>query len=54
MGCGCKNKDNQNPQSQQNQQNQQVKPNVQTAPNQQSVHETIKKTLEKYYTVKKG
>jgi hypothetical protein len=52
MGCGCKNKANANqtPQTQQAAQQIQQAQQVQ----QQSVQETIKKTIEKYYTVKKG
>lgn len=54
MGCGCKNKGNNQPsQPQQNNQPQQIQPNVQTGPTQQSVQETIKKTIEKYYTIKR-
>lgn len=54
MGCGCKNKGNQTQQPQQVQGNQQVQPTVQQTNQQQSVQEVIKKTIEKYYTVKKG
>jgi hypothetical protein len=49
MSCGCKNKGNNNSQTNQNPQ-----PNTQTAPTQQSVQETIKRTIEKYYTVNKN
>jgi hypothetical protein len=49
-GCGCKNKNN----GGQQQTPQQAQPNVQTAPTQQSVQETIKRTIEKYYTVNKN
>jgi hypothetical protein len=48
-GCGCKNKGNETPQQPQTQQN----PPQQSQVTQQSVQETIKKTIEKYYT-KKG
>ena len=51
MSCGCKNKANasQAPQTQQAPQ-----PNQQTQPTNNSVQETIKKVIEKYYTVKKN
>jgi DNA-binding protein Fis len=49
MGCGCKNKNNSNQQP-----TQQSQPTTQSAPTQQSVQETIKKTIEKYYTVNKS
>jgi hypothetical protein len=50
MGCGCKNKSNSTPQTQSNQQ---ATPSTQTGPTNQTVQETIKKTIEKYYTVSK-
>lgn len=49
MSCGCKNKGNNNTQN-----NQQQTPKTQTAPTSQSVQETIKRTIEKYYTVNKN
>jgi hypothetical protein len=52
MGCGCKGNQEPAPQTQAPQ-TQQVQPGVQTAPTQNSVQESIKKTIEKYYT-KKG
>jgi hypothetical protein len=52
MGCGCKNKGNETPQVQQTTQTQN-QPNTVT-PTTNSVQEAIKKTIEKYYTVKKG
>jgi hypothetical protein len=55
MGCGCKNNANANqtPQTQQAAQQIQQAQQAQQV-QQQSVQETIKKTIEKYYTVKKG
>jgi hypothetical protein len=50
MGCGCKNKGNTTPQTQQVQ----PKVNEQKTNKEQSVQDVIKKTIEKYYTVKKG
>jgi len=51
MSCGCKNKANasQAPQTQQAPQ-----PNQQTQQTNNNVQETIKKVIEKYYTVKKN
>lgn len=44
MACGCKNKNNNSQNTQNTQQS------VQNPPKQQSVQETIKRTIEKYYT----
>jgi hypothetical protein len=44
MGCGCKNKGNQTPQPQQGTQT------SQPTTNNQSIQESIKKVVEKYYT----
>lgn len=50
MGCGCKNKQNQENQSQvQTQQQIQEQQKVQ----QQNIKDTVKKTIEKYYNAQK-
>jgi hypothetical protein len=51
MGCGCKNKANE---SQAPQPQQAPQPNQQTQQTNNNVQETIKKVIEKYYTVKKN
>jgi hypothetical protein len=45
MGCGCKNGGNQAPQPQQG-----AQPQPQPQPQNQTIQESIKKVVEKYYT----
>jgi len=53
MSCGCKNKANAS-QAPQPQPQQAPQPNQQTQQTNNNVQETIKKVIEKYYTVKKN